>query len=172
MNVGTKSLLFGIHQFIWHPVTVVLAWQAIYKRWPAWWELVAIVLHDVGYWGCSDMDGPSGRPHPLKGAALTRKVVLFLSGNYGLARDAHALALGHSRFYAAEAGIPLSKLFIADKMSVLFEPSWFYLLRAQLSRELPEYMENSLFKGQTPLEWLNWYKSVVKDIFWSWRTAP
>lgn len=27
MRIGTKSILFGVHQFIWHPVTVYIAWR-------------------------------------------------------------------------------------------------------------------------------------------------
>lgn len=35
MNVGTKSLLFGVHQFIWHPITVTLAWHRLREAGPS-----------------------------------------------------------------------------------------------------------------------------------------
>ncbi|MCK5235828.1 MAG: hypothetical protein KAR06_02490, partial [Deltaproteobacteria bacterium] len=60
--VGTKSLLFGVHQFIWHPITVLIAWCKLYG-WPTWPELVCIIVHDWGYWGKPNMDGPEGEKH-------------------------------------------------------------------------------------------------------------
>ena len=34
MNIGTKSLLYGAHQFALHPFFVALAWRRLYGRWP------------------------------------------------------------------------------------------------------------------------------------------
>ncbi len=65
MRIGTKSLLYGAHQFILHPLFVALAWRRLYGRWPRdpriW---LAFVVHDWGYWGCSNLDGAEGKLHP------------------------------------------------------------------------------------------------------------
>ena len=83
MKIGTKSLLFGAHAFWWHPAFVAMAWYKLYgwhyvtyktklspplvtslRDWRLW---LAFVVHDWGYWGCSDMDGKQGEWHPLVG---------------------------------------------------------------------------------------------------------
>lgn len=65
MKIGTKSLLFGAHQFALHPVCVALSWRRIYGSFPLdpriW---LAFVVHDWGYWGCPNMDGDEGKMHP------------------------------------------------------------------------------------------------------------
>jgi hypothetical protein len=136
-----------------HPVLVVLAWRRVHRRWPDAAGLLAILLHDVGYWGCPNMDGPEGRNHPQWGAKIAG---LF-------SKRAAALIRGHSSRYAAARGEPVSDLFLPDKVCVLFESRWFYLLRARLTGELREYLLNS------PREirqcgarcWLAWYQTEV-----------
>jgi hypothetical protein len=59
MKVGQRSLLYGVHQFLWHPITVLIAWWVLFGR-PTWRELVCIIIHDWGYWNCPNMDGPEG----------------------------------------------------------------------------------------------------------------
>jgi hypothetical protein len=78
MKTGTKSVLFGVHAFWFHPITVALAWRRLYGRWPQWWQAIVILLHDVGYWGCDDMDGECGRLHPERGARWSEVIVLRL----------------------------------------------------------------------------------------------
>jgi hypothetical protein len=195
VTVGTKSLLFGVHQVIWHPWTVLRAWRKLYGR-PAWWEFVAIALHDVGYWGCPDMDGDIGQRHPVKGAHLSYRAVLYLSAlgftlksplralldesyrfeafdrSLFLAASAHELAIGHSRFYAEKYGVQLSKLFKADKLSVLEDPKRFYLLRARLSSEVYEYISNARKKDKslmTRSEWFDWYRAYILSKFGTTR---
>ena len=70
MNVGTKSLLFGVHQFALHPILVAMAWWKLYGfPWdPRLW--VAFVVHDWGYWGKPNMDGPARDTHPELGASI------------------------------------------------------------------------------------------------------
>ena len=43
MKVGTKSLLFGVHQLLWHPLTVWLGWIKLYKKPPSFKEAVCIL---------------------------------------------------------------------------------------------------------------------------------
>lgn len=78
MKTGTKSLLFGVHQFIWHPLTVLLAWIKLYG-WPAWEELVCIIIHDWGYWGKSNMDGELDGSIIEKVQKLFFRVILVLT---------------------------------------------------------------------------------------------
>ena len=51
LSEGTKSYLIGSHQFLLHPIWVLLAWRLEYKSWPKWWEIICIFLHDIGICG-------------------------------------------------------------------------------------------------------------------------
>lgn len=178
MTIGTKSILFGVHQFFWHPLTVLLAWRKLYKTWPRWPELVAILLHDVGYWGCKNIDGAEGKAHPIFGALLTAKIVVLLRYRYWPKGDTLAdprchgsvtyyFTLGHSRDAAKAAGIEVSKLYAADKASIFYEPKWFYLLRARLSGEIKEFKIHAIRSGNIPLgatdsDWFEFYRENVR----------
>ncbi len=72
MKVGTKSVLFGAHQFILRPLFVAAAWWKLYGfPWdPRLW--VAFFVHDLGYWGKPNMDGPEGERHVEFGARVMR----------------------------------------------------------------------------------------------------
>lgn len=132
MTVGTKSLLFGVHQFIWHPVTVLFAWIYLYKRLPGLRVIFCIVVHDWGYWGKENMDGVEGETHPELGANI--------AGNL-FGQKYYELCLYHSRNYAKTYNEGPSKLCWADKLSVVFEPWWMYISRAMLSGEIKEYRQ-------------------------------
>ncbi len=139
MNVGTKSLLFGVHQFLIHPAFVLLAWLVYYKRPPKFYQLCAIFTHDWGYWGSPNMDGEKGSSHPERAANMWR-----LFGKFGrkVAREID----GHSGSYALRYGFPTSELFKADKLSVIFYPCYLYVILGSLSGEILEYMEVSYTK--------------------------
>lgn len=70
MKIGTKSLLYGAHAFWLHPIFVTWAWIKLYGfPWQPWlW--IAFVVHDWGYWGMPNMDGPEGEEHPRTGARI------------------------------------------------------------------------------------------------------
>ena len=53
MKIGTKSLLFGAHNIIIHPVLVFIAWWRLYgfPFDPRLW--IAFLVHDWGYFGKS-----------------------------------------------------------------------------------------------------------------------
>lgn len=138
--VGTRSVLWGVHQFLWHPYTVYRAWVALYGR-PTWREAVCILIHDWGYWGSPNMDGPEGERHPELGARLA-------GGLFGPAY--HDLVLFHSRHYAKRAGMTPSALCWPDKLSHLYEPPWWYLFRARLSGEITEYRQRAALSGAIP----------------------
>ncbi len=158
MKTGTKSILFGVHQFIIHPVMILIAWQIIYRQRPNFLELCAIITHDLGYWGSPNMDGVEGELHPLSMAKWWRKYF----GKFG--EKVAVEILGHSRFYSAKNGLHLSRLFQADKLCVALYPKWLYLLLANLSGEIKEYMViaskkegkylDLLTGSTTQIEWL------------------
>lgn len=130
MKTGTKSLLFGVHQFLWHPITVWLAWVRLYGELPGWRECVCIVVHDWGYWGAPEMDGPVGIRHPFLGARIAG--ALF-------GKPYADLVLLHSASLAKRLGRKPSKLCGPDKFSMLHDPTAFYLMRARITGELREY---------------------------------
>ncbi len=152
MKTGTKSLLFGVHQFILHPVVVYIAWVWLYGRLPNWKETVCIIIHDWGYWGKANMDDECGERHPETAAWIAG----WLFGP-----KYHDLCLYHSRHYARCAGKVPSLLCWADKCSIQFEPWWIYLPRAWASGELFEYREIASRAGFVPLsdshrKWYAW----------------
>lgn len=127
--VGTLSLLIGAH---WPPhiAMVILAWRWLYGTWPTWREAIAICLHDVGYWGCEQMDGEDGTRHPELGARIARRL---------LGEGYDDLIRGHSKGYADIVGLPLSRMYGPDKLSHAFEAAWCYTLRTRLTGELQQY---------------------------------
>jgi hypothetical protein len=70
MKIGTKSVLFGAHCFFLHPWFVALGWWKLYgfpldlRLW------FAFFLHDIGYLGKTNMDGPEGERHVEVGAQI------------------------------------------------------------------------------------------------------
>ena len=129
MTIGTKTLLLGSHWPL-HPVHVCLAWRFCYGEWPTWREAVAIVLHDLGYLGCHDLEGAEGLRHPEAGARWADRLLGVDYGN---------LIRGHSNGYASMVGLPHSKLYAADKVAFALEPGWLWLWRTRLTGEWTEY---------------------------------
>jgi len=168
MKVGTRSLLFGVHQMLWHPWTVARAWRHLYGQWPGWLEWVCIFCHDLGYWGKPNMDGPEGRTHPEFGARFAFRICRWFSpeSKFQTGYRAWKLCIGHSINYAPDG---VSKLYAADKCAVLFDPEWFYLLRATLSGEVWEYIVNSPVRcARSPRRcWLRWYRNKTHEKFFN-----
>lgn len=130
MRLGTKSILYGAHQFIVHPIMLLVAWWRLYGvPWdPRLW--VAFVVHDIGYLGKPNMDGPEGESHPILGA----KIMGFLFGPVW-----ELFTISHSRFYAKRAGIEVSQLCVADKLATVITPGWLYLRLVRATGEIREY---------------------------------
>lgn len=159
MKTGMKSVIFGVHNAIFHPLTVWLAWIALYKKLPGLWETVAIILHDTpGYWTCAHMDDAEGEQHPLRGARWVRAIVFFFTRDRAKADFYYNFTRYHSRYLAARDGAQPSALAWADKYCVHFDPAWFYLFRARLSGELKEYRANAALDRSflTDREWYAW----------------
>lgn len=173
MKIGTRTVLFGVHQFLWHPFTVYRAWRWLYGRRPNWWQTIAIFFHDAGYIGLPNLDGKEGRQHPVRGAKLAGDWAEFIAHffcspsvatSYQIATA--ELAVGHSRELSREIQKIPSLLCWADKACVLFDPPWFYLLRARLAGELPEFKRNAEPQiGKVADEvWLDWYRNRVRSL--------
>jgi hypothetical protein len=141
VKLGTRSLLFGVHAFWWHPVTVYRAWLHLYGRRPTLVETFCIFVHDFGYWGCGTMDGRDGLLHPMRGSWIARRIFGEKAGD---------LVLYHSRNFAQLVGREPSALCWPDKLSIVYDPVWFYLIRARLSGEIREYHLNAIKVGFVP----------------------
>lgn len=81
LPIGTKSVLFGVHNPLIHSLFLATAWIRLYgfrspkdihlNRKIAIWEpglWACFILHDLGYIGKPDMDGPKGEQHIELGA--------------------------------------------------------------------------------------------------------
>lgn len=173
MKTGTKSVLFGVHQFIWHPITVYLAWVCLYKKLPTFWQTVAIVLHDVGYIGKAHMDDEDGELHPIVGARIIYYLRRFFFCSHKKARKTALLVALHSRFLSARFKQEPSALCWADKLCMRFDPQWFYLFRARLSGELKEYRLNDAAHIPLTESDESWFKWIcAKCILVAYNKTP
>lgn len=152
MKIGTRSVLYGAHCFFIHPFFVAWAWWRLYGfPWdPRLW--VAFFVHDLGYFGKPNMDGPEGEQHPEWGA----RVMLYLfdlspllgrllsrlfgkhSGFYW-----YNFVLYHSRYLAKADGAQFSPLCVADKLAIALTPAWLYLPMVRATGEIHEYMADA-----------------------------
>lgn len=163
MKIGTRSLLFGAHHFLIHPWFVAEAWRRLFGfPWdPRLWVL--FFVHDWGYWGKPNMDGPEGEEHPFLGARLMAvfdghwpighyfavgyngsvAALWECEGGRRLMGRWARLALYHSRFLSKQHRQPVSKFCYADKLAIVLTPAWLYLPLVRLSGEIHEYMRRS-----------------------------
>ncbi len=179
MKIGTKSVLFGAHFFLTHWFFVAWGWYLLYGqggvrigtirkeddegvavnyqvyislRDPRLW--IAFFIHDLGYWGKPNMDGPEGETHPEWACRVMNE---WFGAPWG------AFVLDHSRFYAKKGNRPVSPLCYADKLGITLEPAWFYLPRVRLTGEIQEYMKMAAVnsQGQVTAESEEaWYRNV------------
>ncbi len=158
MTVGTKSLLYGIHQFILHPLLLAMAWKRLYGH-PFSFKLwCCFFLHDIGYLGCTDMDSDEiGQRHPELGAKIIGKL---------FGQDWHDFCLLHSRFYAKTLKRSHSKLCCVDKLAFCFYPPRLYCFLARLSGEMEFYREFSKdangFSDADKMTDLEWYHKLKR----------
>lgn len=166
MKMGTRSLLFGVHQFLIHPLLVWRAWVKLYGR-PSWRELFAIWVHDLGYWGCAEMNGPEGSQHSVKSAEIA--VGIFRK----FYPRAHAICwvwsyvAYHSRHHSASVEAKPSKLCWPDKLATCYYPTWLYLMLAKATGEWKEYRDADIAKhpdhaSMTDAQLLNSFKDHAK----------
>lgn len=134
MRIGTKSVLFGAHAFWLHPWVLAFAWWKLYgfPIDPRLW--VAFIVHDLGYFGKPNMDGPEGEEHPAFGA----RIMGALFGPQWF-----AFSYYHSRYLAKRDGAHYSKLCVADKLAIALLPAWIYLPMVRATGEIQEYMKDA-----------------------------
>lgn len=149
MTLGTKTLLFGVHQIIIHPLLVIIAWMKLYHSFPSWKELICIVIHDWGYCGKPNLKNEDGDRHPELGANIAHRLfdkprVLAQLDHSQLMEFPHEwkdFVLGHSSFYVTRYGIKQSKLLAPDKYWHCIIPLWFYKCLAVPTGEFKHYRE-------------------------------
>jgi hypothetical protein len=146
-SLGTRSVLYGAHCFLFHWFFVARAWHALYGwrtvtdryvgpvslKDPRLW--VVFFLHDIGYLGKEKMDDADGETHPQRGAAIVGR--LFGGGWYWF-------SLLHSRYYAKSLNKQPSRLCVADKYSFVMTPRILYLPFVRATGEIDEYMRMDL----------------------------
>lgn len=160
MRMGTKSLLFGYHQLLLHPLFVWAGWLKLF----GWtWDprvVLAFFVHDIGYWGKPNMDGLEGKQHPFLGA----KIMHFLFDKPGLA-EWHHFSLYHSRSMARTYLAEPSRLCFADKVAFYLYPKWLIRLLFSLSGEGLEYRQTSTDDSTTrlpkPISFEQWYAEAT-----------
>ncbi len=104
MKQGTVSVIFGCHSPI-HSLYVLKAWMKLYGKFPSWWELVCIFIHDWGHIGKNYLDDfEEKKKHWILGAEIARKL-------FGM--KGYSFCAGHCEY----SKLPQSKLYKADKLS-------------------------------------------------------
>jgi hypothetical protein len=163
MPIGTRSLLFGAHQFAIHPWFVAAAWWHLYGfPWdPRLW--VAFFVHDLGYWGKPNLDGPEGETHPELGARLMGRL---------FGPEWHDFCLLHSRFYSKRLGRPFSRLCVADKLAIALTWLWLYIPMTRLTGELAEYRKGQrgrteIVDGESDRDWCRHVQAYCRA--WAWE---
>jgi hypothetical protein len=168
VKIGTKSLLFGAHCIPVHTFFVLLAWYKLYGFPIDFRVWVSAAIHDIGYFGCCEMDGAEGEAHPALGGRIMRV--------FGVEWEVFTAA--HSRYYARLLRVPPSRLCAADKLATALEPYWLYLPRAWLSGELRYYMDTgpARYPGAYPdgriSDARRWFDNMVyHNLAWVYRNA-
>lgn len=114
MKQGTVSILFGCHS-LFHSYLVLLSWIKLYKKFPHFYELVCIFLHDIGHYNLNYLDSVEEKNKHWK---LGAKIAKFLFSNKGF-----NLIASHD----ANSGYSKSKLYYSDKYSWYLAPKiWLF----------------------------------------------
>ena len=167
MKIGTKTLLFGCHQFVLHPIYTYVAWRKLYGNFPSLGETVAIVIHDWGYFGKLNLDGKEGERHPEWANNIFERLGHFVRDNINFDFGVYFYELGnlclyHSRFYAKKFEQEPSKLCWADKYGTILYSKYLWSFLATISGELKEYMTNDKYEI--------YYKGAENDGTFLWFT--
>jgi hypothetical protein len=168
--IGTKSVLYGAHCFLYHWIFVARGWWKLYG-----FRRVhigdVVTHHPVNSIEALNLQpGTTGvtlRRPVFASLADPRLWVAFFVHDLGYVGkpnmdgeegETHpewacrfmnryfgapwgAFVLTHSRFYAKRMKLPLSPLCYADKLAITMQPAWLYLPSVRLTGEIKEYMK-------------------------------
>jgi len=142
MKQGTISVLFGCHSVI-HSLLVIRSWKILYGKYPKFWELVCILLHDIGHWGLNYLSNyEEKKMHWHTGATLAGHL---------LGARGWDLTAGHCEY----SGCKISPLYKADKYSWYIAPIWWIWWTTTV--------EPKLKCGLGKMEQIRRFKSQVKE---------
>ncbi len=186
-RLGSRTVLWGYHTFWLHPWFVAAGWWKLYGvPWdPRLW--VAFVVHDLGYWGLFNLDGPEGEQHPEWGARVMERwfdahpvispwwtLRWWTTGVcdrlWGDIRDLpynagswYEFSRYHSRYLARADGKRYSLLCVADKQAMLLYPRWLFLGLVRATGEIREYLRTADRRGEVePTAMIErWYVGVM-----------
>ncbi len=151
MKIGTKSLLFGLHQFAIHPTFVTLGWIKLYHQLPTPKEQICIIIHDWGYWGKPNIDGIEGEEHPEWAAKWAERHLDTYNEYIGKHSSYYSyLCLFHSSSYAKYCGHVVSSLYGPDKYGCALMPVWLMTLLGWLSGETNEIRHTEKYQKEHP----------------------
>jgi hypothetical protein len=141
LKQGTVSVLFGCHSII-HSFFVLIAWNRMYGRWPKFWQIICILIHDIGHWGTDYLDNyEEKKKHWVLGAEFGKKL---------FGQKAYEFLAGH----CSHSGYPKSKLYKADKYSWYIAPEWWLYSNT--------IFEPALRMGMGRMEAVKTFKSQVR----------
>lgn len=143
MKQGTITVIFGCHSPI-HSLLVLIAWIKLYRQPPNWWQIICILLHDIGHWGKNYLDNyEEKKQHSNLGAKIAKQ----LFGQKG-----YDLIVGHNLYN----GTTKSKLHDPDKYSWAIAPTWWLVTNTYFEPKLQR-------KGSTRRESALMFKKAMKD---------
>ena len=143
MKQGTISVLVGCHSQI-HSLVVLVAWVRLYHRLPSFWQLVCILIHDIGHWGKQYLDDYEAKK---RHGELGAKVAKYLFGQKG-----YDLIAGHNPYN----GMDKSLLFEPDKYSWVIAPVWWMMSNCIFEPKLQR-------KGSTKRESAVMFKEAMRE---------
>ena len=157
MKQGTSSVLFGCHSII-HSLLVLIAWKKLYKRYPARWQIICILIHDIGHWGKNYLNNyEEKKEHWVLGAKLADRL-FGAKGFY--------LVMGHCSYN----GQARSELYEPDKYSWQIAPIWWMIssciFEPKLQRKgCTKYQSALMFKKAMKENMESGYKKQGHDIY-------
>jgi len=121
-----------------------MAWHQLYRKWPSWWQVACIFLHDIGHWGKDYLDDYEAKK---RHGELGAKVAKLLFGQKG-----YDLIAGHNVY----KGSPKSQLYEPDKYSWIIAPTWWLITNTYFEPKLKR-------KGSTRRESALMFKQAMKE---------
>jgi hypothetical protein len=158
VRIGTKVIPIGMSAVPSSESTLRLAYFT--SLWdPRLW--IAFFIHDLGYWGKPNMDGPEGEKHPEWAARVMGQMFGEPWGS---------LCLYHSRFYAKLDHAAPSPLCFADKLAICYLPDWLYMKMIFATGEVHEYMRESgrMIGARVAHSDAKVWMADVKQYVWAW----